>query len=64
MVQSHSVQFYQILPFFIGCFAWLLLLAFGAFVIVYLVKIHNALDKIQNRLDRLESSGQEPTPQI
>jgi hypothetical protein len=49
---------------FFGCFLYLLPLAFSVFVIVYLVKIKTTLDKIEKRLDQLEASGQEPTPQI
>lgn len=53
-----------IVLWFFGCFLYLLPLAFAVFVIIYLLKIKTALDKIDQRLSRLEGSGQEPTPQI
>jgi len=54
----------MIVLWFFGCFLYLLPLAFGVFVIVWLLKIKNTLDKIEQRLSRLEGAGQEPTPQI
>lgn len=39
---------------FVGCFAYMLPILFGVFVIVYLVKIKTSLEKIEKRLDQLE----------
>lgn len=43
---------------FVGCFAYLLPVAFAVFVIIYLVKIKSQLDKIESRLNDLETRNQ------
>lgn len=54
MTSCFSGGFEAIPLCFIGCFAYLLPVAFAVFVIVYLVQIKSKLDKIESRLNNLE----------
>jgi hypothetical protein len=39
---------------FLGCFAYLLPIAFAVFVIIYLIKINSTVEAIQKKLEQLE----------
>jgi len=45
--------------FFMGMFVYVLPLAFAAFVVVFLLKIHNAVIKLQQKVEQLEQKQSE-----
>lgn len=51
--------FEWIFIFFMGMFVYILPLAFAAFVVVFLLKIHNAVINLQKKIDRLEQKQSE-----
>jgi len=48
---------------FISCFVYIIPIVFAVFVIVYLVKIHNAVAAILNKLEQQNSKVDSTSPE-